>query len=211
METKFTHTHTHSPNNYAAIILSRIVSSPTEGPLTTELSVGFELPLPYHTKDGSTTSLLVAAGLDVALNVVLGLPFIKAMGMIAGFVDNVCKAKHLCYLPFPIDFKCSTKLIPAFSDSGACTFASATGRRVIHILGMLNSFFSCKEEGHNVHIVKPSSTDIVPFQSKRPTNNSEDDNHTKIIWFGNQWTPPSTSASAIDDYNRRVLGDLGYL
>ncbi len=54
------------PNNYAAIILSGIISSEVDGPITTELSVGFELHLPYHTKDGSTTSLLVAAGPDIA-------------------------------------------------------------------------------------------------------------------------------------------------
>jgi hypothetical protein len=40
------------PDNYAAIILSGIVSSPTDNSITTKLSVGFELYLLYHTKDG---------------------------------------------------------------------------------------------------------------------------------------------------------------
>jgi hypothetical protein len=79
------------PDNYAAIILSGIVSLPSNGPITSKLSVGFELHLSYHTKDGANTSLLVAAGPDIAMNVILGLPFIKATGMIADFVDNVCK------------------------------------------------------------------------------------------------------------------------
>jgi hypothetical protein len=90
------------PNDYAAIVLSGIVSSKADGPITTELvSVGFELHLPYHTKDGSNTSLLVAAGPDVAVNVILGLPFIKAKGMIADFVDNVARQNIFAALHSP--------------------------------------------------------------------------------------------------------------
>ncbi len=57
------------PDDYTTIVLYGIVSSnKADGPITTELSMGFELHLPYHTKDGSNTSLIVAAGLDVAVN-----------------------------------------------------------------------------------------------------------------------------------------------
>ncbi len=154
------------PEDYAAIILSGIVSSPTEGPITTVLSVGFELHLPYHTKDSSSTSLLVTTSPDVAVNVILGLPFILAMGMIADFVDNVCKVKHLSCSLFPINFKCATKSIPAFTDSGACTFVRSTNRKVIHILGMMNAFYSSKKEGKHVHIIQLPSTSIVPFHQE---------------------------------------------
>jgi hypothetical protein len=152
------------PDNYTAINLSGIISYPTRGPITTKSSIGFELHLPYHTKDGSSTSLLVAAGPDIAVNVILGLPFILAMGMIANFVDNVCKAKHLCCSPILINFKRATKSIPAFMDSAAHTFVSSTDRKVIHILGMLNAFYSSKKEGKQVHIIHQlMSTSIVPF------------------------------------------------
>ena len=67
------------PDDYAAIVLSGIVHTPDSLPVTSELLVGFEIHLPYTTKDGSSTSLLVAAGPDVAVNLILGLPFIKAM------------------------------------------------------------------------------------------------------------------------------------
>jgi hypothetical protein len=77
------------PEDYAAIILSGIVTSSAAAPITTELSVGFEIHLPYVTKDGNDTSLLVAAGPDVAVNLIVGLPFIKATGMIVDFIDNV--------------------------------------------------------------------------------------------------------------------------
>jgi len=66
------------PDDYAAIVLSGIVHTPDSLPVTSELLVGFKIHLPYTTKDGSSTSLLVAAGPDVAVNLILGLPFIKA-------------------------------------------------------------------------------------------------------------------------------------
>ncbi len=201
------------PNNYAAIILSSSISSKADSPITTELWVGFELHLPYHTKGGSTTSLLVAAGLDIAVNVILGLPFIKATGMIADFVDNVCEAKHLCCPPFPINFKCATKSIPAFTDTRACTFVNANDRKVIHILVLLNAFYASRKEGRNVHIVQSSSTTIVLLDWKRAANTSEDDSPIKTIQFGvgDQWTLPSKSTSIVDDYSHGVLGDMGYL
>ena len=90
--------------DYAAIILSGIVTSSVAVPITIELLVGFEIHLPYVTKDRNDTSLLVAAGPDVAVNLILGLPFNKATGMIVDFIDNVCDAKHLICNPFPIDF-----------------------------------------------------------------------------------------------------------
>jgi len=74
--------------------------------------------LAYLTKDGSETSLLVAAGPDVAVNLILGLPFIKATGMIGDFVDNVCQAKHLVRT-VPLDFKRATQSIPVFTAAPA--------------------------------------------------------------------------------------------
>jgi hypothetical protein len=59
------------PEDYAAIILSAIVNTPDMAPVTTELTVRFDIHLPYSTKDGNTTSLLVAAGPDVAVDIVL--------------------------------------------------------------------------------------------------------------------------------------------
>ena len=54
------------PADYAAIVLSGIVTSSDDSPITTELPVGLEINLNYLTKDGSDTSLLIAAGPDVA-------------------------------------------------------------------------------------------------------------------------------------------------
>jgi hypothetical protein len=182
------------PEDYASIVLSGIVTSSDAAPITTELSVGFEIHLPYLTKDGNETSLLVAAGPDVAVNLILGLPFIKATGMIADFVDNVCQAKHLLCDPFPIDFRRATKSIPAVEGRESAAH-SAEFREVHQALGSLRAFFARSS----------SPTSIAPrdsigeFGSINPTT----------VSFKTRWVPPS--AYSTNDYPLQVLGDHGYL
>jgi len=135
----------YMPAEYAAIVLSGIVTSSTDEPITTELPVGFEIHLPYLTKDGSKTSLLVAAGPDVAVNLILGLPFIKATGMIGDFVDNVCQAKHLLCEPFPIDFKRASKSIPVFLAAHAPGNVHDI-QDAHHVLATLRNLFPCPSD-----------------------------------------------------------------
>jgi hypothetical protein len=71
--------------------------------------VAFQFHIPYLTKDGSTTSFVITTGLQVRVNMALGLLLIKATGMIIDFIDKVVKAKHLDCPPFPIDFCCAKK------------------------------------------------------------------------------------------------------
>jgi hypothetical protein len=134
------------PDNYPAIILSGIVNTPDSVPITTKLNVGYGIHLPYTTKDGSYTSLLVAAGPIVAVNFILGLPFIKATGMITDFVDNVREAKNLLCDPFPINFKHAMKSIPVFQESKAASkLHNKEVQHTVHILGMLKSFYARKD------------------------------------------------------------------
>ncbi len=129
------------PKNYAAIVLSSIVYMPDLAPITTELSVGFNIHLLYSTKDGNDTSLLVAAEPDNTVNRVLGLPSIKAMGIVDDFVDNVCEAKNLLCDSFPIKFKRTTKSIPVFqSQSEDSPFLGKHVSSALHVLCMLKSF-----------------------------------------------------------------------
>jgi len=182
------------PAEYAAIVLSGIVTSSTDEPITTELPVGFEIHLPYLTKDGSETSLLVAAGPDVAVNLILGLPFIKATGMIGNFVDNVCQAKHLLCEPFPIDFKRASKSIPVFSAAHAPGNVHDI-QDAHHVLATLRNLFPC-----------PSDT-----LSAGHSNTSQ---KTRFA-LTDRWIPPVSSDSSAstdaNDYHHQVLGDLGYL
>ena len=146
------------PADYAAIVLSGIVTSSDDSPITTELPVGLEINLNYLTKDGSDTSLLVAAGPDVAVNLIIGLPFIKAMGLICDFVDNICQAKHLLCDSFPINFKRASKSIPVFLVTGApCNVNDPSD--TLRVLASLRTIFprnSDKEKG----AINPSRSKI---------------------------------------------------
>jgi hypothetical protein len=183
------------PAGYASIVLSGIVTSANEEPITTELSVGFEVHLPYLTKDGSETSLLVAVGPDVAMNLILGLPFIKATGMIGNFVDNVCQAKHLLCDLFPINFKRATKSIPVFTDASApCNIAYS--QDTLHVLAALRKFFPPKS-----NIIISTDTDAISAKTKTR--------------FSDRWVPPASSDSSASSnanyYQHQVSVDLGYL
>jgi hypothetical protein len=103
------------PEDYLPIILSGIVQDNAQS-VTTDLLVAFQFHLPYLTKDGSTTSFGVATGPHVSVNTVLGLPLITATGMVIDTIDNVVDAKYLDCPPFPIDFCCATKTLPANDD-----------------------------------------------------------------------------------------------
>ena len=186
------------PEDYAAIILSGIVTSSTAAPITTELPVGFEIHLPYVTKDGNDTSLLVAAGPDVAVNLILGLPFIKATGMIIDFIDNVCDAKHLICDPFPIDFRRATKAIPVSGARDAGSH-SVEFQEVLCALESIKAFFAVNAPG-----TRPISTHaVVPPSIGAPNSVTFDLNR--------RWVPPLKSADDKNDYVHHVLGDMGYL
>ncbi len=103
------------PEDYSPIVLSGIAQDNADA-IATELLVAFQFHLPYFTKNGCTTSFVVAIRPHVSMNTVLGLPLITITGMILDFNDNVVQAKHFNCPPFPIDFCHATKTIPAFKD-----------------------------------------------------------------------------------------------
>ena len=76
------------PQDYNPIVLSGIVQRGGES-ITTELTVGFQFHLPYVTRDGDTTSLLIATGPHVTVNMIVGLPFIQATHAVIDLSDNV--------------------------------------------------------------------------------------------------------------------------
>jgi hypothetical protein len=199
------------PDDYAAIVLSGIVNTPDSAPVTTELTVGFDIHLPYSTKDGNTTSLLVASGPDVAVNIVLGLHSITAMGMVANFVDNVCEAKNLLSEPSPIDFKCATKSIPVFQSSADCL--QCLGRDVtsiLHILSLLRSYYDKSHDGKLPHIIRqtPEGSSNSRKRAPEPLGGKL---VAKTVSFCDGWIPPGPPADKISNYEYQVLGDQGYL
>ena len=145
------------PEDYAAIVLSGIVNTPDPVPVMTELTVCFEIHLPFVTKDGNSTSLMVTTGPDIAVNIVLGRPFIQATGTVANFVKNICEAKNLLCEPFPIDFKHAMKSIPVFQsspDCSACIGGETTS--ILHVLGLLRSYYDWSHNEPLPHVVRES-------------------------------------------------------
>jgi hypothetical protein len=199
------------PSNYVAVFLSGIINTPDLAPFTTELSVGLDIHLPYSTKDGNDTSLLVAAGPDIAVNLVLGLPFIKAMGMVDNFVSNVCKAKNLLCEPLPIDFKRATKSNLVFqSKPEDSLFLGKYVSSALHILGMLKSVYKQNKDSRLPHLIWPNPGDGANSR-KRPAETSGDKLSDRLVSIHERWIPPATQANDNIDYEHQVLGDLGYL
>jgi hypothetical protein len=92
-----------APQDYVPIILSRIIQSCQEA-VTTKLEVGSQFHLPYKSKDGDESSLMIPTGANDSVNMILGLPFMLGMGMILDLVNNLAECKHLDCPPFPIDY-----------------------------------------------------------------------------------------------------------
>ena len=92
-----------APQDYAAIILFGIVQSNQEA-VTTNLEVSSHFHLPYKTKEGDDSSLMIAAGPNFSLNTIIGLPFMQGTGMILDIVDNLVECKHLDCPLFSIEF-----------------------------------------------------------------------------------------------------------
>jgi hypothetical protein len=54
----------------------------------------------------------IAAGKDVAVNVILGIPFIIAMKMNLDFVDNLATCHALDHPPFPMELRRTSNVVP---------------------------------------------------------------------------------------------------
>ncbi len=65
----------YAPDDYNPIALSGIVQRSGEC-ITTKLTVGFQFNLPYPMGSGQPTSILIATGPHVMVNLIVGLPFI---------------------------------------------------------------------------------------------------------------------------------------
>ena len=75
----------------------------------------------------------IAAGKDVAVNVILGIPFIIAMKMNLDFVDNLATCHALDHPPFPMELRRTSNVVP--TDAGVNTAGP-----VDDVLAQLNRF-----------------------------------------------------------------------
>jgi hypothetical protein len=180
------------PEDYLLIILLGIVQDHVHS-VTTELLVASQFHLPYLTKDGSTASFVAATGPHVSMNIVHGLPLITATGMVINIVDNIVDTKYLNCPPFPINFFCTTKNLPAINDG-------ILKKTDTYVAGVRKKFQSAKP--NNVSNSEPHQpVDGVSNFTSVTTGRS----------IGTRWVPPPSTKDTSDDYHNHILGGAGYL
>jgi hypothetical protein len=180
----------YSNNNYSPIILSGIVQQ-DGAPVSTDLMVTFQFTMPYLTREGHATSLLIATGHDVTVNTILGLPFIQQTRMVIDASDQVVDIGTLDTPPFPIDFRCTMCTVPALPPNIAPGPTSSNCAIVLKEIACLEAFFA-----GNVTPTKPEGI-LLPSKPLRkvgfvagPTSpaSSTSDSST-IITVGSELEP----------------------
>ncbi len=108
----------YAPKDYNPIVLSGIIQRGGEL-VTMDLTVGFQFHLPYLTRNGQATSILIATGPHVTVNTIVGLPFIQATCMIINLSDNVVDMRVLDASPFPLEYRRAWVHVPIVDEAGA--------------------------------------------------------------------------------------------
>jgi hypothetical protein len=196
--------------NYSPIILSGIVQNNADA-ITTDLAVTFQFHLPYFTKDGSTTSFVIASRPQVSINTVLDLPLIIAPGMIINFVDKVVEAKRLDCPPFKIDFCRATKTILA-TDDEAFTTHYIEFENVQQILQKTDAYIAGVCERLQSDLV--SKFKILSVNCRFPVSDSDTVTTSTLLTyrsFKQRWVPPPLMHDTMNEYHDQVLGEAGYL
>jgi hypothetical protein len=163
------------PKDYNPIVLSGIVQRGGKS-VTTKLTGGFQFHLPYLTKEGDPTSILIATGPHVTVNMIVGLPFIQATRAIIDLLDNVAELQALNAPPFPLEFRCATVHVPVMEggDEQPVHLTNAAADVILEINALkryfaearvLNATVTIKDDGCSARSVRFGSSPPVTFKS----------------------------------------------
>jgi hypothetical protein len=83
--------------------------------------VGFQFHLPYLTCEGQATSILIATGPHIAVNVIVGLSFIQVTKMIIDASDHVVDMRALDTPPFPLEYHHAAVHLPILEEDSAAS------------------------------------------------------------------------------------------
>jgi hypothetical protein len=204
----------YTPEDYAPIVLSGIVSSDAAS-VTTELEVGFLFHLPYRTREGDTTSLMVATGPNVSVNTIIGLPFMKATGMIMDLVDEVVECKYLDCPPFPVDFRWTSNHVPVMDDGGTPIHHASTYIQLIDEIKNLERYYDAKVMASSPKVRKiDQSVHFGTAQAMRAVDVDAVSIETATSPNASllaRWVPPSGLPADDDDYPSSALERDGLL
>jgi hypothetical protein len=101
-----------SAADHNPIILSSIVQQGGAS-VTMYLTVAFQFHMPFMTREGTPSTLLVAWGPNMMVDCILGLPFIQATKMVIDAADQVAELRALDMPPFPLNFRRAMCTVPA--------------------------------------------------------------------------------------------------
>jgi hypothetical protein len=183
--------------------------------VTTELEVGFLFCLPYKTSDGDDLSFIVATGPHVSVNMIVGLPFIKGVGMIINTVDNVAECKYLDCPPFPIDYQCTLNQVPAMDKpSVPVHHARPHFLEMIRKIENLKHYYDAKVLGQGLLVTKNSAVHFGSASAARDAVSDNDSVETPShshMALSSHWVPPTSATKETDGYHDQVLREDGYL
>jgi hypothetical protein len=131
-------------DQYSPITLSGIVNeSDTNKKIQTDLPAVIEYHMPYYTADGGPTSLKVAIGKQVSVNLILGLTFLQATNTQIDLNDNVADCKLLSSKPFEIYMQAPAcglpRIIPLDGDHANNSLFTQTLTQITECKSFINN------------------------------------------------------------------------
>ena len=160
--------------------------------------------MPYLTREGHPTTLLVACGPNVTVNTILGLPFIQGTRMVLDASDQVAELRALDTPPFALDFRramCTVPPVSGTTDEGiAARYAS-----IINEVTRIEVMYSGTTDVEPDVPQQPASILRPPKCSKSVAFNSAFADDGSIISIGCDIDPKTdedTDVSSLNDvYN----------
>jgi hypothetical protein len=195
------------PKDYSPTIFLGVIDDDAQA-ITTDLSVAH---LPYLNCDGNTTSITIATGLQVSVNAIIGLLFIKVTGMIIDTVDSIIKMKHLVFKPFPFEFYRATKYVPAISDDGAAIHYIKF-EEVQSIIAKTDEYIATVCASNKK---LPSAKRIRITEPRKPMGTTSNSGSMTTVLTNRSmtghWHPPPSANDTTHEYHNQLLEENGYL
>ena len=169
------------------IILSGIVQQGGAS-VTTDLTVAFQFHMPYLTREGHPTTLLVACGPNVTVNTIFGLPFIQGTRMVLDASDQVAELRALDTPPFALDFRhtmCTVPPITGPPDEGIAARYASIIKEVDKIVAM----YSGPTNAGPAEAPKPASILCSPKRSNSVASDSAFKDDGSIVSIGSAIDP----------------------
>ncbi len=204
----------YTDKTYSPITLSGIIRQ-GEMPVTSDLPVGFAFHMPYKTRSGSDTQFMVACGPNVAVNCILGLPFLKATHMVYDASDSVADCKLLDCPPFQIEYKRAVASVPTLDRAPNSVnysefqpFLDQLDELENHLANVCATMSApTSEQDTKMPAISSAPSALSGSLPPCPANLPDTPVGTPPTFRGFQDT--RASASDDDDYHDAVYGDAG--